>query len=84
MSLDISLASIQNIDVVAGRLHLQLVLGMNWKDPRIVFHNLKEDHHLNLMSYAEQTGIWVPDIIFVNTEDKFVTLNDIKAHIVVR
>jgi hypothetical protein len=84
VSLDITIAAIQNIDVVAGRLHLQLELGMNWKDPRVLFRDLKLNYNLNLMSYFEQTNIWVPEVIFINTESKFATLNDNKAYIVVK
>ena len=59
-------------------------LTMNWRDPRIIFRDLKMDYNLNLMSFDEQKSIWVPSATFVNTETKFVTINDEKSFIIVR
>ena len=83
MIFDVTLVAIQSIDVVAGTIQLQIELTMNWRDPRIVFKDLKADTNLNLMSFAEQSDVWVPSVIFVNTESKFVTVNDEKSFVVI-
>ena len=39
-----------------------------WKDPGLTFHNLKKDPNQNLLSEVEWSRIWVPRVIFDNTE----------------
>ena len=50
---------------------------------RIIFHDLKEDKNLNDLSFEEQQLIWVPSIVFVDTESRFITINDEKAFAII-
>ena len=79
-----TLGAIRNIDMTTGRMNLQLELGLSWRDPRLLFRDLKPDQNLNLMSYDEQTHIWLPSVAFADTEPKFSTVNDERSHISVR
>ena len=49
---------------------------MQWLETRLQFKNLKEDVTLNNLSPSEITSIWVPKLIFSNTETKPSTLVD--------
>ncbi len=42
--------------------------------------NLNEDDNLNTLSLDERTNIWIPQVVFYNTEAKRETLNDGKAY----
>ena len=45
-------------------------------ETRLKFKNLKEDVTLNSLSPSEMTSIWVPKLIFFNTETKPSTVVD--------
>ena len=79
-----TLGAIRNIDMATGRMYLHLEMGLSWRDPRLLFRDLKPDHNLNLMRYDEQTRIWLPSVAFVDTEPKFSTVNDERSRISVR
>ena len=83
VTIGVDLISILNIDVVKGKLHTQIQLSFAWKDPRVTFHNLKKDRNLNLLSPREQELLWIPDIIFKNTETRLVSINDAKTFIAI-
>ena len=79
----VDLISLLNIDVVQGKLHTQIQLSMAWKDPRITFQNLKKDRNLNLFSPKERKMLWIPNIIFKNTKNRLVSINDAKTFIAI-
>ena len=45
-------------------------------DCRLTFFNLKEDTGLNALSPTEKQDIWVPELVFPNTENRLGTLVD--------
>ncbi len=47
---------------------------MMWVDPRIELINLHSDENLNTLNL--QKLIWVPRVLFFNTEDKMTTKTD--------
>ena len=49
-------------------MYIKYLLLAKWKDPGLTFHNLKRDANQNLLSEVEWSRIWVPRIIFDNTE----------------
>ena len=49
---------------------------MQWLETRLRFKNLKEDVSLNSLSPSEISSIWVPKLIFFNTETKPSTIVD--------
>ena len=57
---------------------------MKWFDPRLRFKNLKEDLSLNNFLPVESQTIWVPELIFSNTEDKPSTKVDSKTSLSVK
>ncbi len=48
-------------------------------DGRLVMRDLNEDKDLNTLTLASRQNIWIPQVIFYNTEIKRETLNDEKA-----
>ena len=61
----IDVLSIQEIDL---QFILKFRLFMNWYDYRLSYHNLKTSKLLNSLSRNEVEQIWLPFIIFYNTE----------------
>ena len=49
---------------------------MQWLETRLKFKNLKEDVTLNNLLPSEMSNIWVPKLIFSNTENKPSTVVD--------
>ena len=49
---------------------------MQWLETRLRFKNLKEEITLNSLSPSEMSSIWVPKLIFYNTETKPSTTVD--------
>ena len=56
---------------------------MEWYDTKIVWNDLNDEKYLNIPSKDIIERLWVPVIIFVNTEKKSETKIDKKAKIVV-
>ena len=53
-------------------------------DFRLKFHNMKTNINMNTLTNTEKEGIWVPSLVFSNTEEQANTVNDPKAFAVAR
>ena len=49
---------------------------MEWKDPRVQFWNLKEKKTLNILTSHEKLQIWIPTLVFFNTDHKTRSVSD--------
>ena len=58
-------------------------LTLQWFDDKITWNDLNNDKFLNIPSQDVMDKLWVPVIIFVNTENKYETQMDRKSRIVV-
>ena len=74
--ISMKLESIQSISETERSIALLFNLEMQWWDPRLTFENLKNTTELNILTGEENKMIWVPIIIFNNTQNKLKTLND--------
>jgi hypothetical protein len=54
-----------------GTFRVQFNLKLSWLDGRLKFHNLKNQSELNTLSFAQQTTVWVPELIFDNTGQRY-------------
>ena len=72
------------INEVASIFQVQFRLHFSWFDSRLRFENLKNDTGLNTLSPEEKTSIWIPELVFENTEFKPSTILDSEAHISVQ
>ena len=70
------LYNILEISEVTSVFRTQYKLFMEWKDPRITFWNLKNDTTLNIMTSSEKESIWMPTLMFFNTDKKSRTITD--------
>ena len=68
VELSVVLQGILKLDEIGGIMYIKYLLLAKWKDPGLTFHNLKRDANQNLLSDVEWSRIWVPRIIFDNTE----------------
>ena len=75
---------ILDIREVAQVIKLKFELSMRWLDSRLLFYNLKDNEKMNSMLFEEKQQIWVPILIFQNTEKELTSLNDEKSSISVR
>ena len=52
--------------------------------PLSIHPNMKSNINMNTLTNTEKEGIWVPSLVFSNTEAKVNTVNDPKAFAVAR
>ena len=69
---------------VGGYFLVQFTLKMEWFESRVRFKNLKSDIDLNNFLPTEVKNIWVPELFFVNTEERHTTIVDEKTVIYVK
>ena len=50
---------------------------------RLVFNNLKQNQYLNTVNTKDKDKIWIPQVVFYNTEQKDESSIDSKAYITV-
>ena len=61
------------MDVVQHYITFQFRIVLTWRDQRVVFHNLKEDISLNPLSSNSTNQLWLPLLIYRNTDDEDTT-----------
>ena len=82
VSMDI--LNILDIVEVDNIISLQFQLRLTWKDSRLTMLNLKEDENLNTLTTEFRQRIWIPEVVFHNTQDKEQSLNDDRAFATIR
>ena len=70
---------IQEIKEIEQILQLKFNLRMTWVDARLDFYNIKLKETMNVITRDELNKIWLPQIIFDNTEEGQITINDDKV-----
>ena len=76
--------SILEINEVGQKFSSQFHLYIIWYDFRLKLHNMKMNLNMNTLTTKEKQSIWVPKLVFTNTEKKESTQNDNKAFAVAR
>ena len=74
---------ILNIDEVEQTFKLKFQLALSWYDFRLVYHNLKTSRIANSPSFEEVQKLWIPNIIFGNTENNDVIGTDPLAKVTI-
>ena len=69
--------AILKIQEVQQLVKLQFQLSLKWYDARLQYYNLKVDENMNSLVYKEKQKLWVPSIVFQNTEAQVTSQNDI-------
>ena len=64
---------------VDGIFETQQFVNLSWKDPRIQFHNLKNQEYQNSLLESEKQMIWIPKVTFLNTAKQVQSNYDIES-----
>ena len=54
-------------------IDLQFEIILEWKDQRITYYNLKKASFLNTLTETEMKNIWLPIVVYANTDQKETT-----------
>ena len=56
---------------------------MSWFDYRLKYHNLKQDRSLNSLSRDEVGALWIPLVVFANTENSEAVRGDDESEVTI-
>ena len=73
VNISLTLTDILDIAEVKHEIELKFHILMEWFDPRLKFHNLKESLSSNVPTEAEIAALWLPSVIFSNTKNNEAT-----------
>lgn len=76
------LKNVIEISEVNHIIELKFGITLKWYENRAEYHNLKQDEEFNILSANEIGSIWIPYIIFENTDnDEAITIEDVRSTI---
>ena len=70
VSISITLMKVVEIEEVDHSIHLQFQIHMMWKENRVRYQNLKDEVSLNALTLYEIEELWLPLVIYDNTDQK--------------
>ena len=70
IELSIDVHRILAINEIQESFQISYSLILTWKDPRLSYHNLKKNSNLNVLSSTEQSSVWRPIIVLLNTKSR--------------
>ena len=73
VSISITLMKVVEIEEVDHSIHLQFQISLTWKENRVKYQNLKKLTSLNALTADDVNTIWLPLIVYDNTDQKEVT-----------
>ena len=73
VQISITLMEVVEIEEVDHSIHLQFQISLHWKEPRATYQNLKKDTTLNALSTSDKNDIWLPLVVYDNTDQKEIT-----------
>ena len=76
VKVDINVLSVLDITEVDNTITLQIDMKLTWLDGRLTMYNLKMDKDLNTLTQEFRNMIWIPEIVFYNTQKKVKSRND--------
>ena len=84
VNISINIESLKNIEEMKMSFSAKFNLVAKWFDARLTWNDLNDDKFLNIPDLDVIEKLWVPTIIFENTENKYETPLDKKARIIVK
>ena len=66
VNVTINLRNVFDIQELSMAFKVRVQITMEWFDPRITFHNLKESAMQNIVSLEESKRLWLPTLFFEN------------------
>ena len=73
VSISITLMKVVEIEEVDHSIHLQFQISLMWMENRVTYQNLKKQTSLNVLTDEDIGKIWLPLIVYDNTDQKEVT-----------
>ena len=67
MNVSLTLVDIVAISESKNRFELKLMAVFSWFEERATYYNLKQDEMLNTLTLEDMKRIWIPSIIYSNT-----------------
>ena len=71
--MSLKLLKMMDIDERENTIDLEFDIILEWKDPRITYNNLKKDIFFNALTEDEMKMVWLPVLIYANTDQKETT-----------
>ena len=62
--------TVLSVDEINEEFYISFNLKTQWYDSRLKFNNLKKQEDLNVLTPAQHSSIWTPNLIFYNTKSK--------------
>ena len=69
----LTLLKVVDIKEVDYSIELQIQINIQWKEIRATYHNLKPETYLNALSLEEITSLWLPLVVYTNTDQHETT-----------
>ena len=80
VNISTTLMNVLKISEVDHIIELKFAISLQWHENRAKYQNLKENEALNMLSDNELAAIWIPYIIFRNTDnDEAVRIGNIET-----
>ena len=73
VSITMVLMKVVEIEEEDHSIHLQFQISFSWKENRVKYLNLKNQTSLNALTDEEISHLWLPLIVYDNTDQKEVT-----------
>ena len=74
LNISIDLLKIVDMEETGHKIDFQFQITLEWRESkRVVYHNLKQDTSLNVLSDDDINILWLPSVIYDNTDQKEVT-----------
>ena len=73
VSVSIELLRLVDINEERHSIDIQFDISLLWKDKRVTFFNLKRSDSLNVLTEEDINKLWLPKVIYENTDQKEIT-----------
>ena len=73
MSVSIHILKLVDINEDDYSIEIQFEITLRWKEIRATFYNLKEAESLNALSQDDVQRLWLPKVVYENTDQKETT-----------
>ena len=73
VNVSLRILKVMNINERENTIDLKFEVIMDWRDHRITYNNLKEVSFLNALTINETQSIWLPIVVYKNTDQEETT-----------
>ena len=80
----LKILTISDIEEITMSFNVKFSLTLSWKDERLTFYNLNQRDQSNIVGGTDRKNIWIPPLIFSNTNDNIRVKNTDSTNIFIR